>query len=223
MAKSTPLISLPQASIALTDWGSEVYPPSDDSFALVDALAEHLVNRTTPTSLCLEIGCGSGFVVTSLALMLKSLEVFPHIIATDINPAAGLSTATTLSNHNVKSVDVVLMDLVGGFAQRWFGKVDILLFNPPYVPTPHEEVGRNGIARAWAGGAHGREVIDRLLPLISKLLAPGGDMFMVTVAENRPEGIVKEMEGYGLKAEVVLIRTADEERLHILRIGKGGL
>ena len=45
-------------------------------------------------------------------------------------------------------------------------KVDILIFNPPYVPTPADEVGSKGIEAAWAGGEDGRVVIDRFLPLL---------------------------------------------------------
>ena len=45
------------------------------------------------------------------------------------------------------------------------------IFNPPYVPTPDEEVKLPGIARAWAGGMRGRVVIDRILPQVQSKLA----------------------------------------------------
>jgi methylase of polypeptide subunit release factors len=50
------------------------------------------------------------------------------------------------------------MNLVDALEDRLFKKVDVLLFNPPYVPTPPEEMLGDGIERSWAGGEKGREV-----------------------------------------------------------------
>eukprot|EP00878_Enallax_costatus_P028508 GHUV01030796.1.p1 GENE.GHUV01030796.1~~GHUV01030796.1.p1 ORF type:complete len:178 (+),score=75.43 GHUV01030796.1:305-838(+) len=74
------------------------------------------------------------------------------LIATDINPAALTAAAQTLDYHGVHDVELVQADLVAGLMPRLAGTVDLLLFNPPYVPTPDEEVLCDGIARAWAGG-----------------------------------------------------------------------
>lgn len=48
-------------------------------------------------------------------------------------------TRETLSAHGVQA-DVVVTDLVHGLEKRLAGSVDVLLFNPPYVPTPEHEV-----------------------------------------------------------------------------------
>jgi methylase of polypeptide subunit release factors len=39
-------------------------------------------------------------------------------------------------------VDVVLTNLVAAVHEQLHHKVDVLIFNPPYVPTPSEEIGR---------------------------------------------------------------------------------
>jgi release factor glutamine methyltransferase len=50
-------------------------------------------------------------------------------------------------------------------------KVDVLVFNPPYVPTEDDEADsaqtRRGIAGSWAGGLHGMALTDILLSQIN--------------------------------------------------------
>lgn len=212
---------LPAAEINLTDWGDDVYPPSDDSFALVDALQGIVPGLLpTPPHLCMEIGCGSGYVTCSLALMLSHCNLTSQVVALDINPTAAEATRKTLQNHGIFNVDVLVADLLSSFSPPIFGNVDLLLFNPPYVPTPMEEVTRGGISSSWAGGPRGRFVIDRLLPLVESVLAPGGQFLLVVVNENDPESIVEQMQSHGLASRVILKRSADEELLHIIKTEK---
>lgn len=83
---------------------------------------------------------------------------------------------------------------VDGLLPRLAGLVDLLLFNPPYVVTPDEEVSGTGICAAWAGGTSGRVVIDKVLPNIPRLLSDIGEAFMVTIPENKPEGRFFQVE-----------------------------
>ena len=148
-------------------------------------------------SLCraLEVGCGTGYIITSLALILQNSGASAgstQLFATDLNPSAATATLETLQAHGLaNSTDIILTDLTSGLLPRLEGTVDLLLFNPPYVPTPEEEVERGGIAAAWAGGWKGRRVTDRLLPEIPKLMSKNGEMLMVTVPDNDPKGKVK--------------------------------
>ncbi|KAL4426014.1 hypothetical protein ABPG75_010030 [Micractinium tetrahymenae] len=190
----------------------------EDSFALVDALAANLEAwQRCPPRLCLEVGCGSGYVVCSLALLLRQAGAAAQLLATDVNPRAAAATAQTLAAHQVRDrVDIVLADLASALLPSIAGLVDVLVFNPPYVPTPDEEVERGGIAAAWAGGERGRRVADRLLRLVPALLSPRGEMFLVAVHENDPPELMQLMEAAGFEARVALQRSADEERLTIL-------
>lgn len=43
-------------------------------------------------------------------------------------------------------------------------KVDVFIFNPPYVSTPTDEVGLKDITASYAGGKNGREVLDKVIP-----------------------------------------------------------
>ena len=107
--------------------------------------------------------------------------------------------------------------------RRLRSKIDVLLFNPPYVVTPAEEVADGGLTASWAGGDRGRQVTDRLLPVVSDFLSrPGGLFYLVTIPENDPEEICDILRLRGLVGDVVLRRRAGPENLAIYRFSFGG-
>lgn len=65
--------------------------------------------------------------------------------------------------------------MADSFYQRLFNKVDVILFNPPYVPTSEEEALQaqdlRNIQGSWAGGLDGMQVtyafLDRVEVCIS--------------------------------------------------------
>ena len=200
---------------------SHVYEPSDDTFLLCDALEQdRAALHAQRPALVLEIGSGSGCVITFLALLLRAGNVPTHCMATDVNPAAAQMTFATAKDNGVH-VDVVQTSLVSGLLGSLASKVDVLLFNPPYVPTPDEEVGGSGIEASWAGGEDGRVVIDTFLPLLPQLLSAEGRCYMVLVQDNKPAQIARLLAAeYNLHGEIVLRKQAFNESLQIMRIGR---
>ncbi|XP_023691299.1 methyltransferase N6AMT1 [Paramormyrops kingsleyae] len=196
---------------------SDVYDPAEDSFLLMDALERDAdrIRRVRP-ALCLEVGSGSGVVSAFLAAVTGPDAAY---LCTDVNPAAAQCTMET-SRCNGCHLQPIVTDLVDTLLPRLSGKVDILLFNPPYVVTPSEEVGGRGIEAAWAGGMRGREVMDRFFPLVPQLLSSQGLFYLVTVAENKPAEIVRLLGETALQGEVCLSRQAGRESLSILRFCK---
>nr|XP_013810749.1 PREDICTED: hemK methyltransferase family member 2 isoform X2 [Apteryx mantelli mantelli] len=142
--------------------------------------------------ICLEIGCGSGVVSTFLASIIGSSAFY---ICTDINPMAAYCTLETALLNNVH-LQPIITDLVKGLSPRLNGKVDLLLFNPPYVVTPSEEVESHGIEASWAGGKNGREVMDRVFPVVADLLSTGGLFYLVTIKENNPGVVYSTLKNY---------------------------
>ncbi|XP_055959522.1 methyltransferase N6AMT1 [Patella vulgata] len=161
----------------------KIYEPAEDSFLLIDALEKDVkfLNQLRP-SVCLEVGCGTGLCLTFLAQILQTKALF---IATDINPSAVDICQKTAQQNNI-SIQPILTDLVSCLSDRLEHQVDVLLFNPPYVVTSSSEVGSHGIEASWAGGVEGREVTDRLLPYIDKVLSKTGVFYLVIVKENLP-------------------------------------
>ncbi len=199
----------------------DVYEPAEDTFLLADVILAEAADwdASQVPGVFVEVGSGSGYVVASVASMLRNEKKRGcYCLAVDINRAACVATKETLSNHNLEgNVEVVNCDALAPFLGRLEGSVDLVAFNPPYVLTPDEEVSRGGIAAAWAGGYKGRVVIDRVLGMLAGLITPGGRVYMIAIHENEPEEILDAMRQRGFDASIVATQVADEEVLHVLR------
>ncbi|TNV75739.1 hypothetical protein FGO68_gene10892 [Halteria grandinella] len=196
-----------------------VYEPSEDSFLLIDALQLDLpyITDTINPSTVVEVGVGSGVVITSLAMLLKRDDVV--YVATDINPKAIEAAERTAEANQIKlkTQETTFCDGMG-----LEGKVDILIFNPPYVVTPKEELEmaqeKKDIEASWAGGENGIEVLMAFLEQAEALLSEKGAFYLLLIEENF--GIVKILREHFPKIAYLVKRECPGERQIILRLQK---
>ena len=79
-----------------------MYEPSDDTFLLCDALENDRSRiATADPKIVLEVGCGSGCVITFLSQLLQEEGIAATSFATDINPRAALATKRTAAANSV--------------------------------------------------------------------------------------------------------------------------
>ncbi|KAK1921261.1 hypothetical protein DB88DRAFT_443220 [Papiliotrema laurentii] len=209
----------------------DIYEPAEDSFILLDALEKDadLIRLTEPT-LSVEIGSGSGIVSAFISHLIRP-GCTAHV-ATDINEKACAATLRT-AQANTASLDALRCHLVGPLFDRVQGQIDLLVFNPPYVPTDEDEQRLRytqedqGIGGAWAGGHEGMVITERVLDIVPSLLSTRGRFYLVTIEQNNPSAIMQRMESrldstvsrsdsYILTKQIVLRRRAGRELLSVI-------
>lgn len=198
----------------LSDYDN-VYEPAEDSFLMLDALECELetIRKQRPL-VCVEVGSGSGVVLTGLA---KSLGQSCMYLSTDLNPHAATATQKTAVKNSV-IINVVNCDLVVPLIPRLWNSVDVLIFNPPYVPTEECELSDNNhLALSWAGGLRGRAVMDRFFPHISDIMSQSGIFYLLIVRENDENDILSLMRTKGWAGYTVKERRAGPEFLKVLK------
>lgn len=169
-----------------------VYRPQGDTWLLRRALRDARLSE--PPARVLDIGTGTGALAVAAAA-----EGARQVTAVDVSLPARLNARL---NARLRGLPV---RVVGGDALScaYEQPFDLVLANPPYVPSESREVPTRGAARAWDGGGDGRAVIDRLCDRAPTLLAPRGTLLMVQSELSDVDSTVQRLRGLGLKAAVV--------------------
>lgn len=210
----------PSTSHITFDDYKHVYEPAEDTFFLIDVIESELRHiKSRNASVCLEIGTGSGIVITALS---KSLQSSAICFGVDINEhACRISKQTSLKNST--TVEVIKSDLLGAFKRK---SIDILLFNPPYVVTEDEEINNknsgvefnDNIIKSWAGGLNGRKIMDKVFVELDDLLAVNGVAYVLVIKDNKPNEIIEDLTRLKFKAVIIGDRKIRGEHLFILKI-----
>jgi len=187
----------------------------------------------TPSFMVLELGTRNG--VTNAFISQHSQHLFARmdmqLLGAGAVVLACAATATTLRpSRPPHFLGVATADLAGPLRAN---VVDVLVFNPPYVPTPDlpslapvspaastfDEHSRL-LALTYAGGNDGMQVTQRALDDLDRILAPAGVAYILLCRSNRPRDVVGRLAARGWTCQKAggSGSTGGIERLEVWRI-----
>lgn len=168
--------------------GPGVLIPRPETELLVDAVlpAIDAAIAARGEALVVDVGTGSGAVAIAIATERPAARV----VATDLSPDALEWARRNVEAHGVGDrVTLVSGDLLEPLPAELVGRVDVVVSNPPYIPTDDlaalpREVAEFEPREALDGGDDGLALFDRLAPAAVTVLAPGGT-FAAELDEKR--------------------------------------
>lgn len=136
-----------------------------------EVLVREAVERAGTGAEILDIGVGSGCIAVALA------KAIPEAAVSGVDPSA---EALALAERNAQRHGVSLTLISGSLFEPFSGRLfDLIVSNPPYIPTPdlaglQPEVRDYEPRGALDGGVDGLDFYRRIIPGALDHLKPGG-------------------------------------------------
>jgi len=155
-----------------------------------------------PDPRVLDLGTGSGAIAVTLAVHLPAA----HVVATDLSAAALAVAAENARRHKVEErIEFRRGDLWAALAEEGAGatgpRFDLIVSNPPYIPTEElrhlpREVQKEPAA-ALDGGPDGLAFYRRLARGLPAFVAPGG-WVLLEVGDGQAPAVCRLLAEVGL-------------------------
>lgn len=152
----------------------ETLEPRPDTEALIDLCRGPIEAVLAAHGRCrmVDLGTGSGIIAISLLALYPGLEA----VAVDISAGA---VATARRNAEAARVSERFYGVVGDYLSSLSGPLDVIVSNPPYIPTADiaglsREVRDHDPMLALDGGADGLDAYRVIAAQAAERLAPHG-------------------------------------------------
>ncbi|MHA1391140.1 MAG: methyltransferase [Promethearchaeota archaeon] len=171
--------SFPDPIISYTFKG--VYPPSDDTYLILDYFKKN-INENFFDGLpfnairkILDMGTGTGIIALFFQEIKKYLPKFTaKVCASDISDAAiRCATLNERTNNYKDNITFIKSNLFRKFPPNLQHSFDIIVFNPPYLPSisyKEKNIIRKRSDSNWDGGERGFEVFLEFIHQVKDFL-----------------------------------------------------
>ena len=173
----------------------DVLTPRPDSETLIDAVLDHVADCGTSLEI-LELGVGTGcLLLTLLAELPQARGVGVDLSAKALQVARGNAAALGLAGR--------CRLVQGDWTNAITGKFDLVISNPPYIPSADiagldPEVATHEPRLALDGGADGLSFYRRLAGDIARLLRPQG-LLALEVGEGQARPVAALLAAAGIE------------------------
>ena len=197
---------------------SQTLDPRPDSETLVEAALGEIVDRNVPLRV-LDLGTGTG------CLLLALLSELPRATGIGVDRSAG-AAATARRNAEALGLSTRASFMVGDWGEALGGGFDIVVANPPYIPSAaisrlSREVREHDPPLALDGGPDGLAAYRCIAQGLSSWLADEGTA-VVEVGEGQADEVASILAGRGLAVAGTRRDLAAIERCVIVKklVGK---
>ncbi|MFX1364215.1 MAG: HemK2/MTQ2 family protein methyltransferase [Promethearchaeota archaeon] len=182
---------------------SSVYTPSDDSYLIIDYFKHKIDNnnfdgiKLNKIKNILDLGTGTGIIAIFLQLIkLENSNFNPKIYASDIlEDSIKCMRLNQKRNKMNNQITLLNSDLFKSFPDKLKHTFNIIIFNPPYLPSSSlvkENHNKQNIDFSWDGGLKGYEVLIDFLTVAKTFLNLREEHYIYFISSSRTN--LKELD-----------------------------